>query len=76
MDYKTASETAARWSLARIITPHAVQVLCAAGRVPGADHWAGRWMVPPDAVDPRGARGWKKGKLRGKKKKKELSQPS
>lgn len=64
MDYKTAAETAVIWSKTRIITAHAVQVLCAKKRVPGATRWAGRWMVPADAADPRQERGWKKGRKR------------
>jgi hypothetical protein len=67
MEKLSALQIAIKWSVARPITCHAVQVLCKE-RILGATKWQGRWMIPADAVDPRGPRGWVKGKLRGKNK--------
>ena len=59
------AEIAAKWTDdGRPICRNNVQNLCAHNRVAGAVFWGDRWVLPADAVDPRGVRGWPKGKKR------------
>ena len=48
MEFISAAEAARRWH----VTPRAVQLMCAQGRVPGAERVGRAWRVPEGAVKP------------------------
>jgi len=52
MNGMTAKEAAEKWS----ITPRQVQLLCANGRIPGADRFGRAWVIPSDADKPEDGR--------------------
>ena len=54
MGWMTAAEAAREWG----VTPRRVQILCAEGRVAGAEHFGRAWRIPegaPKPADPRRA---------------------
>ena len=48
MGWMTAAEAARKWG----VTPRRVQVLCAEGRVAGAERFGRAWRIPEDAPKP------------------------
>lgn len=51
-NYCTAEETALRWG----ITARRVQIMCAEGRVEGAQKFGHAWAIPANAEKPEDAR--------------------
>ena len=52
MDYMTISDAAAKWG----ISSRRVQILCASGRISGAERLGRSWAIPKDAQKPGDAR--------------------
>ena len=52
MDYMTISDAAAKWG----ISSRRVQILCASGRISGAERLGRSWAIPKDAEKPGDAR--------------------
>ena len=52
MDYMTISDAAAKWG----ISSRRVQILCASGRISGAERLGRSWAIPKDAQKPDDAR--------------------
>ncbi len=52
----TTKEAAAKWG----VTPRQVQLLCAQGRIQGADRFGHAWIIPGDAKKPEDGRSEKK----------------
>ena len=52
MEYLTTVEMSAKWN----ITSRRIGVLCAEGRVAGADKKGKTWLIPSDAVKPADGR--------------------
>ena len=52
MEYLTVRETAQKWN----ISPRMVQLLCTAGRIPGAQKFGTSWAIPAAAEKPRDLR--------------------
>ncbi len=52
MEYLTVRETAEKWNL----SPHMVQQLCTAGRIPGAQKFGKSWAIPASAERPPDSR--------------------
>lgn len=52
MDYMTISEAAKKWN----ISARRIQILCAAGRVMGAERLGRNWAIPRGAEKPADAR--------------------
>lgn len=48
MGWMTAAEAARKWG----VTPRRVQILCAEGRVAGAERFGRAWRIPEDAPKP------------------------
>ena len=51
-EYTDVKEKAAQWDL----TPRQVQLLCARGKVPGAERFGRSWAIPADAEEPADGR--------------------
>lgn len=52
MKYLSTIETGKRWGL----SSRRVSILCAEGRIPGAQRAGKMWIIPEDAVKPTDAR--------------------
>lgn len=52
MGFMTSVEAREKWSLSK----RRVAVLCAEGRIPGAEKKANVWLIPDDAEKPADAR--------------------
>ena len=52
LDYLTVKEAGEKWNLSK----RRVAILCAEGRVPGAEKKANVWLIPDDAEKPVDAR--------------------
>ena len=52
MDYMTISDAAAKWG----ISSRRVQILCASGRIAGAERLGRSWAIPKNAQKPDDAR--------------------
>lgn len=59
MDYMTLKEASEKWG----ITPHRINYLCSAGRIPGELRMATIWLIPQNAEKPTDGR--RKNKIGG-----------
>jgi len=50
--YKTIKDMSEKWG----ITPRRIQVLCAEGRIEGAERAGKMWLIPEEAEKPKDAR--------------------
>lgn len=52
MEFMTASQAAAKWS----VSQRRVQILCSEGRIPGVFKLGANWAIPVDAAKPHDSR--------------------
>ena len=53
MDFMTIKDASEKWSISK----RRIQILCANGRIPGAERLGYCWAIPKDAKKPADARG-------------------